>query len=71
MNWIWCCVALGLCSLWTYTCAVSNKRVDLVIESGCWHSRRESGKERVGEREKKGKERESGLREKECLFAFV
>ena len=29
------------------------KRVELLIESGLWHSRRESGKERVGKREKR------------------
>ena len=55
-----------------YTCAMHDKGVDLLIESGWWHSRREAGKERVWKeekrREKKGK---SGLREKEHLFAFV
>ena len=49
------------------TCVVDEKDVDLVIEGGLWHSRGETGKERVGKREKKG---ESGLREKSVFLLF-
>ena len=63
-------LVLGLCSLRMCTCAVDNKRVDLVIESGWWHSRRESGRERVWKREE-GKEGEKWFEGKERLFAFV
>ena len=49
------------------TCAMHDKGVDKLIESGWWHSRRESGKERVGKRERRGKWFEG----KERLFAFV
>mgnify|MGYP004505923623 CR=1 FL=1 len=48
------------------------KRGDgIVIESGWWHSRRESGKERAWRRERKGKEGEKWFEGKERLFAFV
>ena len=42
--------------------------VDLVIESGWWYSRRESGKGRVWGKGKEGKKWFEG---KERLFAFV
>ena len=70
-------LVMGLCSLRMCTCAVDNKRVDLVIESGWWHSRRESGKKEFG-KEKKGKKGKSGLREKsvflllcDCVFHSI
>ena len=54
-----------------YTRGVCDEGVDLVIGSGWWDSRRESGKDRVGKREKKGKEGGKWFEGKEHLFAFV
>ena len=62
-------------SLWMCKCVVLKREYGWVIESGWWHSRRESGKERVGKKRKEGRRGKSGLREKnvflplrDCVF---
>ena len=42
MKWIWCCVGLGLCSLWVCACVVDGKEGERVIDSGWWYNGRES-----------------------------
>ena len=51
--------------------AMHDKCVERLIERGWWDGRRQSGKERVEKREKKGKEGEKWFEGKERLFAFV
>ena len=53
MKWIEFCVGLGLYSLWMCTCDLDEKDVERLIDSRCWRSRKESGKERVWEKRKR------------------
>ena len=46
------------------------KWVELLIESGLWHSRRESGKERVGKREKRREKKGKVVWGKRVSFCF-
>ena len=71
IKWIEFCVGLDSCSLRVYTCAMRENYIDLIIVSWWWHSKRESGKERVWEKGKKGKEGGKWFEGKERLFAFV
>ena len=54
-----------------YTGLLYEKHVGILVDCLWLHGRRVSEKERVGEREKKGGNREKWFEGKECLFAFV
>ena len=54
-----------------YTCPVHDNDVDQVIKWIVISAEERREKERVGEREKKGKEGEKWFEGKERLFAFV
>ena len=62
-----CCVGLCLCSLRVYTCAMHENYVDVLVESGWYHSRRVR-KGKSNEKRKEGKKLFEG---KEHLFAFL
>ena len=71
MKWIWCCVGLGLYSLWVCACVVDGKEGERVIDSGWWYNGRESWKERDGKREMNGKEGGKVIWGKRASFCFL